>query len=317
MRPEQPPPAGPPAASAARDHTNTAAMRKITRLVGRAIADFEMIRPDDRVAVGLSGGKDSTALLHALIALRRKAPIRFTVSAFTIDQGKFLGSLEPLKQHLDRLGVEWTFYADPPSQRLVRNRVEHGCDICSRYRRRAVYEVVRKMGCNVIAFGHTADDAIEALLRNLIFTSKLKPIPPVAISSKGEFRLVRPLLYVRESIIAKEAQENAYPLVPCACSLKASVRGQIRRFVEELAATNPYVYPNLLSGALRAWRLVREQPADGPGKPAEETGLTSAAQPGAGRHSPAAQTGPGGASASKRKAPRGSPPLPSEDSTGQ
>lgn len=317
MQPEPSPPVSLPDAARPRDRANSATLRKITRLVGQAIADFEMIRAGDRIAVGLSGGKDSTALLHALVALRRKAPIHFTLSAFTIDQSKFLGSLEPLKQHLDRLGVEWTFYADPPSQRLVRNRVEHGCDICSRYRRRAVYEVVRKMGCNVIAFGHTADDAIEALLRNLIFTSKLKPIPPVAISSKGEFRLIRPLLYVRESVIAQESRESAYPLVPCACSLKASVRGQIRRFVEELAAANPCVYPNLLSGALRTWRLVREKPAGGPGEPAEEPRLTSAAQPGAGRHSPEAQTDPGGANASKRKAPRGSPPLPSEDSAGQ
>lgn len=237
---------------------SAATMRKIVRLAAKAITDFDMIRPGDRIAIGLSGGKDSTALLHALLTLRRNAPIDFAVSAFTIEQGKFLDPLEPLKQHLAELGVEWTLYSDPPSQRLVRNQVPHGCDICSRYRRRAVYETVRKMGANVIAFGHTADDAIEALLRNLAFTGKIKPLPPVAISSKGEFRLIRPLFYVRETLIRQAAEENAFPLVGCGCHFKAGVRSAIRRFVEGLAENNPYVYPNLVSGSIRAWRMTRQ-----------------------------------------------------------
>src|SRR5262249_30748970 len=146
------------------------ALNKIVRLVGKAIAEFDMIRAGDRVAVGLSGGKDSTTLLHALLALKQRAPVSFELNAFTIEQGKFLGSLAGLRDHLSELGVSWRVWEDSPSLKLVQDSVSHGCDICSRYRRRAVYELAQQMECNVIAFGHTADDFAEAILRNLVFT---------------------------------------------------------------------------------------------------------------------------------------------------
>ena len=130
-----------------------------------------MIRDGDRVAVAVSGGKDSFALLEALLMLQKRAPIDFTVCAFTIEQGKFLRPVEPVREYMKEKGVDWTCYHDVPSFHLIRDKPDHGCDLCSRYRRRAVYEVVDGLGANVIAFGHTADDFCESFLRNALFLS--------------------------------------------------------------------------------------------------------------------------------------------------
>jgi tRNA 2-thiocytidine biosynthesis protein TtcA len=233
---------------------------KIAKLVGRAIAEFDMVRAGDRIAVGLSGGKDSLTLLHALLALQARAPVAFSVKAFTIQQGKFLGSLDGLRAHLAELGVAWELVEDPPSVRLVREGIVHGCDLCSRYRRRAVYETARRMDCNVIAFGHTADDFAEAMLRNLVFTGRVKPLPPVVMSSRQEFRLVRPLLYVREDTIRDRATEALFPIVPCACSLREGTRQSVRACLQQWSAENPHIYGNIIGAGLRKWKSEPSEP---------------------------------------------------------
>ena len=225
---------------------------KITKLVGKAICEFDMIGEGDRVAVGLSGGKDSMALLLALIQLQQRAPVKFGLCAFTIQQGKFMSPVDPLRERVAELGVPWTLVEDAPSVRLVRENIEHGCDICSRYRRRAVYETVRKLECNVIAFGHTADDFAEAMLRNIVFTGRVKPLPPTTMSSKKEFRLIRPLMYVHEEWIREQATKETFPIVPCACSLKEGTRTQMRSFLREVSAGNPHVYSNIIYAGIRA-----------------------------------------------------------------
>ena len=118
--------------------------KTLLRKVGEAIAKFRMIREGDRVAVALSGGKDSLTLLDALLLLQKRAPINFSVCAFTIEQGKFLKPFEPLAEYLKARGIDWTYERDNPSFRLLEEQPTHGCDMCSRYRRRAVYDVVRK-----------------------------------------------------------------------------------------------------------------------------------------------------------------------------
>jgi len=237
--------------------TDKAILETIVKLAGKAIAEFGMVRDGDCIAVGLSGGKDSTTLLHALLALQRRAPIRFELHAFTIEQGKFLGSLDGLAEHLAQLRVPWTRLEDTPSVHLVREAVPHGCDICSRYRRRAVYALAQGLNCNVIAFGHTADDFAEAMLRNLLFTGSVKPLPPVATSSGGEFRLIRPLMYVDEETIRDYAAARSLPITPCACSLKEGARTQVRSFLCSLSAENPHIYSNLISAGVKQWKGIK------------------------------------------------------------
>lgn len=226
------------------------ARKTLLRKAGKAIADFEMIRPGDRIAVGVSGGKDSLALLDALRLLARRSPVKFSLSAFTIEQGKFVRPVEPLGDFLAERGVPWTHYTDEPSLNLLEEQPGHGCDTCSRFRRRAVYEVASQLGCNVVALGHTADDVCEALLRNALFTGRLSALPAVAESRSGDFRLIRPLVYVSEDVTRAYAEEGGFPITPCVCSFKTgTVREKLRGFLDELKRDNPHVAENLLAAA--------------------------------------------------------------------
>jgi tRNA 2-thiocytidine biosynthesis protein TtcA len=200
------------------------------------------------VAVALSGGKDSATLLEALLLLQKRAPIEFTVCAFTVEQGKFLRPIEPLGEYLKERGVAWTYHRDAPSLRLLEDQPEHGCDLCSRYRRRAVYEIVKGLGANVIAFGHTADDFCEALLRNTLFTGKLSALPAVTYSRDRDFRLIRPLVFVTEDITKAYAEARGVPLVPCGCSQRTgTVRRALRDLFGELEKEHPHLKENILA----------------------------------------------------------------------
>ena len=218
-----------------------------------------MIREGDRVAVGLSGGKDSVTLLESLVRLQQRAPVRFSVCAFTIEQGKFLSPVLPFGEYLKQRGIEWVYREDRPSLRLLNEQPDHGCDLCSRFRTRALYEVARELGANVIALGHTADDFCEALLRNAMFTGKLSALPPVTRSRKADFRLIRPLVFVNENLTRQFAESLGAPVVPCGCSQKTgTVRRKLRDTFAELERDHPFIRENLLSamGNLQPSRLL-------------------------------------------------------------
>jgi tRNA 2-thiocytidine biosynthesis protein TtcA len=231
----------------------------LLRKVGEAIGRFKMIRDGDRVAVALSGGKDSLTLLESLLLLSKRAPVRFEVCAFTVEQGKFLRPIEPLGEWLRARGVDWTYYHDRPSFRLLDEQPDHGCDLCSRFRRRAVYEVVSRLGANTIAFGHTADDFCEAFLRNAMFTGRMSALPPVTWSRDRQFRLIRPLCFVTEEITRAFAESTGAPIIPCGCSQKTgTVRRELRDLFAGLEREHPNLRQNLLSamGNLEPARLL-------------------------------------------------------------
>lgn len=229
------------------------------RKVGEAIHRFKMLRDGDRVAVAVSGGKDSATLLEALLLLQKRAPIDFSVCAFTVEQGKFLRPIEPIGEYLKKRGIDWTYYRDQPSLRLLEDQPEHGCDVCSRFRRRAVYEIAHSLGANVIAFGHTADDFCEALLRNTMFTGKLSALPALTWSRDREYRLIRPLVYVSEEITRAYAEARGVPVVPCGCSQRTgTVRRALRDMFADLEREHPHLKENILSamGNLDTERLL-------------------------------------------------------------
>jgi tRNA 2-thiocytidine biosynthesis protein TtcA len=222
--------------------------KTLLRKVGEAIHRFKMIRQGDRVAVALSGGKDSATMLEALLLLQKRAPIDFSVTAFTVEQGKFLSPIHPIGEYLKARGIPWTYFRDNPSLQLLEDQPDHGCDLCSRYRRRAVYEIAAGLGSNVIAFGHTADDFCEALLRNAMFTGKLSSLPPVTYSRNGDYRLIRPLCFVTEDITAAYAEARGVPVVPCGCSQRTgTVRRRLRDLFAELEREHPHLKETMLS----------------------------------------------------------------------
>ncbi len=223
--------------------------KTLLRKVGEAIHRFQMIREGDRVAAAVSGGKDSVAMLEALLLLQKRAPIDFSVCAFTIEQGKFLAPVQAVGEYIRSLGVEWRYYTDTPSLKLLEEQPDHGCDLCSRFRRRAVYQIGRELGANVIAFGHTADDLCESLFRNILYTGRMSSLPPVTVSRKRDFRLIRPLVYVTEEVTRAWVESRGISVVPCGCSLRT---GTVRRGIRETIAGWETDHPHLRENILKA-----------------------------------------------------------------
>lgn len=207
---------------------------KVLDAMGRAMGRFSMLRPGDRIAVGVSGGKDSLSLLHALVAYRKRAPFPYELIALTIEQGKFKVPIDALGEKIRALGVEWIRREDDATLDLIAQGIPHGCDVCSRHRRYHLYNAASELGCSVLALGHTADDCAESLLRNILFNGRIASLPPVAQSRKGNLRLIRPLVYVTEDLSTEYARAQGFLAIGCVCSEKESVRKEIRTFLDDV-----------------------------------------------------------------------------------
>lgn len=253
--------------------------KTLLRKVGEAVHRFNMIRAGDRIAVAVSGGKDSVTLLEALLLLQQRAPIDFSVCAFTVQQGKFLAPIEPIGEYIRSLGIAWHLHTDNPSLRLLKEQPDHGCDLCSRFRRRAVYQIGRELGANVIAFGHTADDFCESLFRNILFTGRLSSLPAVTWSREKDFRLIRPLVYVTEEITRAYVESKGVPVVPCGCSLRTgTVRRSIRETLADWERDHPHLREHILSamGNINHERLLDTRYLSEDGDPEPDTEFINA-----------------------------------------
>jgi tRNA 2-thiocytidine biosynthesis protein TtcA len=223
--------------------------RRLLDAVGRAMGRFAMLRPGDRIAVGVSGGKDSLGLLRALVAYRARVPFSYDLVAVTIEQGKFKAPIRAVEGQIRALGVEWVLRADRRTLRLVTERVEHGCDVCSRHRRSLLYQVAAELRCGVLALGHTADDCAEALLRSILFNGRIASLPPVAESRTGRLRVIRPLVFVPEALTAEYARAWSLTPVACVCGDREGVRSEIRAFLARLTLRHPGI-PASIAAAL-------------------------------------------------------------------
>jgi tRNA 2-thiocytidine biosynthesis protein TtcA len=238
---------------------------KVLDAMGRAMGRFAMLRPGDRVAVGVSGGKDSLTLLHALVAYKKRAPFPYEVIAVTLEQGKFKLPILALEEKIRALGVEWIVREDPATLRLIADNVPHGCDVCSRHRRYNLYKIVSEIGCSVLALGHTADDCAESLLRNVLFNGRIASLPPVSQSQKGNVRLIRPLIYVTENLSTEYARSRGFLPIACVCSEKESVRREIREFLDAMKSRHVGISDSITAalGNVNLYTLFGENPSLG------------------------------------------------------
>jgi tRNA 2-thiocytidine biosynthesis protein TtcA len=195
------------------------------------MGQFAMLQPGDRVGIGVSGGKDSMCLVDAMAAYRERAPFAFELVAVTVEQGKFTGPIESIGPLLERIDVEWILREEPRTMTLVEDGIEHGCDVCSRHRRGALYHIAEELGCTALALGHTADDCAESLFRNVMFNGRVASLPPVATSRKGGLRIIRPLVFVSETWTAQYVAERELTPVGCVCGEKDGPRSRIRAFL--------------------------------------------------------------------------------------
>jgi tRNA 2-thiocytidine biosynthesis protein TtcA len=228
-------------------HDAVSVEQKLLDQMGRAMGRFSMLRRGDKVAVGVSGGKDSLSLLHAMVAYRKRAPFPYELVAVTLEQGKFKLPVGALADKIAALGVEWVVREDRSTLDLIADGVPHGCDVCSRHRRYHLYNIAAELGCGVLALGHTADDCAESLLRNILFNGRIASLPPVAESQKGQLRLIRPLVYVTEEVSTEYARSQGFLAIGCVCSEKESIRKEIRAFLDEMKSRHPGISASVMA----------------------------------------------------------------------
>jgi tRNA 2-thiocytidine biosynthesis protein TtcA len=244
--------------------------KRLLRDAGRAIADFRMIEPGDRILVGISGGKDSFTLLHLLQRLRRSAPVDFSLVACNLDQGHPGFPAAQLESYLRATGAEVLMLRED-TYSVVKRLVPEGktaCSVCSRLRRGILYGAAQEVGCTKIALGHHRDDLIESLLLSMLFSGKLRSMPPRLRSDDGRNVVIRPLCYAPESDIAAFAAEMKFPVIPCdLCGSQENLqRKRVKKLLSALEAEHPGVRASLLGamgnvmpGHLLDRRLMREE----------------------------------------------------------
>src|SRR5262245_17036873 len=191
--------------------------KRLRRLVGEAIGAYGLIEPNDRVMVCVSGGKDSHALLDILLTLKGRAPFPFAVIAMNLDQKQPDFPAEVLPRYFESRGIPYRI-EEQDTYSVVKRVIPEGgtlCSLCSRLRRGVIYRVATELGATKIALGHHRDDVMATFFLNLFFGGKLKTMPPKLVSDDGRHVVIRPLVHVRERDLARYAELNQFPIIPC------------------------------------------------------------------------------------------------------
>ncbi|HMJ10964.1 MAG TPA: tRNA 2-thiocytidine(32) synthetase TtcA [Polyangiaceae bacterium] len=219
--------------------------------VARASHDFNLLEPNDRVMVALSGGKDSHALLYLLREVQKRAPFPFSLVAVNLDQGHPGFPKDVLPRYLEKEGYEYRIIEED-TYAIVKQKIPAGktyCSLCSRLRRGVLYNVAVELGATKIALGHHRDDVIETLLLNLFYSGQIKAMPARLESDDGRNVVIRPLVYCTEADLAAFAEEQAFPIIPCdLCGSQDNLQRQrMKVLLRDLNAENPKVSSNLFA----------------------------------------------------------------------
>ncbi len=224
---------------------------RIAKRVTRAITEFDMIADGDRVMVGLSGGKDSWALIQILDVLRRRAPIDFSLVCVTVDSGYEGYRHDLIAETCQARGWEYRIKHTTIGE-VMDDVLDVGatpCSLCARLRRGVLYRAAREVGATKIALGHHKDDVVETLLLNLFFAGSLKAMPARLVSDDGAHIVIRPLVYVGEDESRAYARESELPIIGCCCSVCGDLslqRQRIKRLLTELEIEHAGVKGSML-----------------------------------------------------------------------
>src|SRR5512134_320035 len=224
---------------------------RISKKTTKAIVDFKMIEDGDRIMVGLSGGKDSWALLQMLDQIRHRAPITFSLIAVNVDSGYKEFKHDLIARTCEERGweyrIEHTDIGDVMDDILEASATP--CSLCARLRRGVLYRIAKDVGATKIALGHHLDDFIETLLLNLFFAGALKAMPARLVSDNGAHVVVRPLVYVTEAEARAYAKEAGLPIVGCCCPACGDLglqRQRVKRLIAELEVEHPEVKNSMI-----------------------------------------------------------------------
>lgn len=236
--------------------------KKLLHYTGKAIADFNMIQRGDRVMVCLSGGKDSYTLLTLLNKLRLRSGHKFELLAYTLDQNQPGWDDSALRDYLERQHIPYVIESRD-TYSIVTDKIESGktyCSLCSRLRRGNIYRFAKQHGLTKIALGHHRDDLIESLLMSILYSGEVRSMPPKLLTDDHHHIVIRPLAYCQEKDIARYAEQQAFPIIPCnLCGSQENLtRARVKQLIADLSADNNKIPANMLNaiGNLRITQLM-------------------------------------------------------------
>lgn len=230
-------------------------LQKLLSFIRRCDSDFNLIADGDRVAVGVSGGKDSVALLYGLAAYRRFSTNRFELCAVTIDAG-FGADMSPVKSLCDRLDVPYYVEkTDIASVVFDIRKEKNPCSLCARMRRGALDGMLNGLGFNTLALGHNADDSVATFLLGMLFEGRLNTLAPKSMMERAGIKLIRPLLYVREKETAACVSENKLPVVVNPCPADGNTyREKMNGLIDYMNSLTPTAFERIHSALMHPER---------------------------------------------------------------
>ena len=239
-------------------------LQQVLSQVRRAADDYEMIQDGDKIAVGISGGKDSLTLLYALSTLRRFYPHPFELHAVTVDLGfenLNLGKIEALCKELD---VPYTIVPTQIASIVFYQRKEKNpCALCAKMRKGALNEAIRGAGCNKIAYAHHKDDVVETLMLSLIYEGRFHTFAPVTFLDRMNLTVIRPLVYMKEADVIGFVHKHDVPVVKSPCPADGHTRREyVKQLLRQLNLENPGVKDRMFTAVqsgLEEWRVHEKQ----------------------------------------------------------
>lgn len=215
-------------------------MRKVLSYVRRAVDDYNMISDGDRIAVGVSGGKDSTALALALSALKRFYPQKFDVVPITMDMGFEGMDFSPLADYMKESGLNLNIVKTDIAEIVFDIRKEKNpCSLCAKLRRGALHDAAKDLGCNKVALGHHFDDVIETFFLSLFYEGRIGCFSPVTYLDRKDIHVIRPLIYMTESQVLGFMNKYAVPVIKSTCPADGNTkREDMKEIIKKLNKEN-------------------------------------------------------------------------------
>ncbi len=231
-------------------------MKQVLGCIRKADVDFNMIAPGDRIAVGVSGGKDSVLLLYALWLYKQFSRKEYSLHAFTVSMGLEPFDTSPIQNLCQQLGIAFTLRKTDIAHILFEDRKEKNpCALCAKMRRGILNNLANEQGCNKLALGHHAEDAIETLLMSLLYENRIHTFHPVTYLSRADLTAIRPMAYLSEKQVKRVVRQLDLPVVKNPCPVDGHTK---RQEMKELLDSLNKTYPNIRQGLLHALRADKQ-----------------------------------------------------------
>ena len=218
----------------------------------RAIDDYGMIHTGDKIAIGISGGKDSLTLLYALHGLQRFYPEKFDLEAITVDLGNPDFDLSHIRHLCETMQIHYTVVKTEIAQIVFEERKEKNpCSLCAKMRKGALNDAVKKLGCNKIAYAHHKDDIVETMMMSLIYEGHFYSFPPITHLDRTNLTVIRPLMYVSEADVKGFCRKYQLPVVKSPCPADGYTKRQyVKDLLRKLNLENPGVKERMFSAII-------------------------------------------------------------------